>query len=412
MSYSSGSYAAPSSSWNPAIDGTDIDAADWAALLSDLSVALSTCMLKDGTQAVTANLPMSGFKLTGLGNGSAASDSATISNIQNATGIYVGTVGGTTDVITLTPIPAITGYGAGKIFSFIASGANTVAPTVNVSALGAKSITKGGATALVAGDLPFGALIAIQYDGTQFQLLNTPGATYMPLSGGTMTGALNEVQGADIASATTTNLQTATGNYIHVTGTTAITAITLSQGARRTVEFTGALTLTNGASLILPGGANIVTAAGDTAVFIGEASSVVRCVSYTKASGAPVLMSPITNSLSGDVAMNDSTQYFTGPTVAQGTGGSWFASGGVTVVPTSTNCVFDIKLWDGTTVIDSTQEVILVNAVSHIALSGPISSPAGNIRISVKDTTDNFAKILANQSGNSMDSTLTAIRIG
>jgi signal transduction histidine kinase len=81
------------------------------------------------------------------------------------TGVYVATVGGTADVITLTPSPAITSYTAGKKFSFIASGANTTNVTVNVSGLGARAITKNGATALVAGDITSGALIEISDDG-------------------------------------------------------------------------------------------------------------------------------------------------------------------------------------------------------------------------------------------------------
>jgi hypothetical protein len=111
------------------------------------------------------------------------------------------------------------------------------------------------------------------------------GYTAVNKAGDSLTGALNEAQGADIASASTVNLTTATGNYVRITGTTAITGITLAQGAARTVVFAAALTLTNSASLILPSGANITTAAGDSAVFRGEASGVVRCVSYMKASG-------------------------------------------------------------------------------------------------------------------------------
>jgi hypothetical protein len=97
------------------------------------------------------------------------------------------------------------------------------------------------------------------------------------------------VHGADVASATTTNLETATGDLIDVTGTTAITAITLSEGHERTVRFTGALTLTHGASLVLPGSTNITTAAGDMAVFRGYAAGVVRCVGYSRLSGKPVV---------------------------------------------------------------------------------------------------------------------------
>lgn len=109
------------------------------------------------------------------------------------------------------------------------------------------------------------------------------------LTGGTLSGPINEAEGAAIASASTVNLDSATGNLVHVTGTTTITAVTLAQGSARTVVFDSALTLTHGASLILPGAANITTAAGDVAIFRGEGSSVTRCVGYEKASGKAVI---------------------------------------------------------------------------------------------------------------------------
>ena len=105
-------------------------------------------------------------------------------------------------------------------------------------------------------------------------------------------GAFNTPQGSDIASAATLNLDTATGNLVDVTGTVTITAVTLSQGRERTVRFTGILTLTHGASLVLPGAASITTAAGDFAVFRGYASGVVRCVVYVPAA-VPVLANPL-----------------------------------------------------------------------------------------------------------------------
>lgn len=114
----------------------------------------------------------------------------------------------------------------------------------------------------------------------------------MMLSGiNQMTGPLNTAQGADIASAGTINLTTATGNWVNVTGTTTITAVTLGQGMLRMVRFTGILTLTNGASLVLPGGANITTAAGDWAMFVGAAAGVVYCSIFQKINGAPVVVS-------------------------------------------------------------------------------------------------------------------------
>lgn len=94
-------------------------------------------------------------------------------------------------------------------------------------------------------------------------------------------------KGADIASATTTDLSTAAADFVDVTGTTTITGLgTCNAGVVRTLRFTGALTLThNATSLILPGAANIVTAANDTAIFRSLGSSNWLCITYKRASG-------------------------------------------------------------------------------------------------------------------------------
>lgn len=106
-----------------------------------------------------------------------------------------------------------------------------------------------------------------------------------------------DIKGANIASAATVDLNAATGDFIHITGTTTITAITLDSGLERDVVFDGVLTLThNGTSLILPGNVNITTAAGDRATFRGEGSGNVRCMHYTKADGTPVVAPAVTPS--------------------------------------------------------------------------------------------------------------------
>jgi hypothetical protein len=101
-------------------------------------------------------------------------------------------------------------------------------------------------------------------------------------------------KGADIASATTTDIGAVAGLMHDITGTTTITGLgTVSAGIWKVLKFEGALTLThNATSLILPGAANITTADGDVGIFISEGSGNWRCLSYTKASGGvlgPVL---------------------------------------------------------------------------------------------------------------------------
>lgn len=100
-------------------------------------------------------------------------------------------------------------------------------------------------------------------------------------------------KGSDIASASTVDLSTATGDFVDITGTTTITALgTMAAGVMRTARFSGALTLThNATSLILPSGANITTASGDVAIFRSLGSGNWCCILYTRADGKSVVES-------------------------------------------------------------------------------------------------------------------------
>jgi hypothetical protein len=143
-------------------------------------------------------------------------------------------------------------------------------------------------------------------------------------------GRIDTTQGSDIASATTTNLETATGNVVDVTGTTTITAITLSQGHQRWVRFTGALTLTNGASLVLPGAANITTVAGDYALFIGYASSVVRCAAYIRGASLPAGLGA--NTFTGIQRWAKGSDIASATALTLGTDGNYFDVTGTTTI--------------------------------------------------------------------------------
>jgi hypothetical protein len=104
------------------------------------------------------------------------------------------------------------------------------------------------------------------------------------------TGVQQWDKGADVASAATLALGN-DGNYFDVTGTTGITAITqaavgaaaVQAGTVVRLHFDGILTLTHHATdLILPGGTNITTAAGDEAEFINyDGADHWRCFNYS-----------------------------------------------------------------------------------------------------------------------------------
>lgn len=99
--------------------------------------------------------------------------------------------------------------------------------------------------------------------------------------------------GNDVASASTVNLDSATGNTVLITGTTGISTITLSAGKRVVVRFGDVLTITHGASLILPNNGNdIQTELGDYAEFVGYSGGIVRCVNYQRADGSALNASP------------------------------------------------------------------------------------------------------------------------
>lgn len=92
-----------------------------------------------------------------------------------------------------------------------------------------------------------------------------------------------------IASAGTTNLGTVAASTISVTGTTTITSLGTTANLRRTLIFSGALTLTHDATALrLPGGANITTSANDVADFISDVSGNWICTNYQRAIVPPL----------------------------------------------------------------------------------------------------------------------------
>lgn len=124
------------------------------------------------------------------------------------------------------------------------------------------------------------ALLVFQ---TEVNALGTPG-----LGGGDMLADLGIAAEVSVASATTCNIGAAASNKVAITGTTPITSFGTTANRLKFIRFGGALTLThNATSLILPGGANITTAAGDTCVAMSDASGNWRVYSYQAARFAP-----------------------------------------------------------------------------------------------------------------------------
>lgn len=122
--------------------------------------------------------------------------------------------------------------------------------------------------------------------------------------------------------------------------------------------------------------------------------------------------SEITSSLGANVVLNNTSAFFDGPTIAQGSSGTWWVTGNVSCADGTGAATFIMKLWDGTTVIASTiVSSYTFNAVVGVSLSGYIAAPAGNLRISVSDVSSTLGIIYSSFAGQSNLSTISAFRI-
>lgn len=101
-----------------------------------------------------------------------------------------------------------------------------------------------------------------------------------------LTGVLNELKGTPIASAATINLDTATGNYLHLTGSAGpVIAVTLAQGAERKVVLDSTPTFVHSSTLLLPTLANVVGQVGDVITFRGEGGGITKVTGWHRANG-------------------------------------------------------------------------------------------------------------------------------
>ncbi len=229
------------------------------------------------------------------------------------------------------------------------------------------------------------------------------------------------------------------GANITLSGTTPVTVATVvsptftapNLGTPSAVNLTNATALPVGSItgtaagvntfLATPTSANLATAVTDETgsgnLVFSSSPTLVNPALGTPASGNLVnctgaVLTRFTNVLGADVALNNVTLFFDGPSVAQGTSGTWFVTGTVTCVDTAAGAAFIAKLWDGTTVVAST---VINNTAANVraicSLSGVITNPAANLKISVQGSaTTGFIKF--NSSGLSKDSNITAVRIG
>lgn len=179
------------------------------------------------------------------------------------------------------------------------------------------------------------------YDGTSWLTVG-----YLDATNHVWTPALGGNAATSVASAATTNLCGASGAapqgaYLTVTGVVAITSFgsNCAGGQLKIVTFAAALQLTyNASSLILPGGGNVTTAAGDAAIFVYLGAGNWKAVFYQAASGTPLVAFSFVAPPSGRLTLVSATPYMT-PSVA--------TIGVATVFYTPTPSGNQMPVWNG-----------------------------------------------------------------
>ena len=245
-------------------------------------------------------------------------DGTNVENLRQQ-GIPHAAAGGTADAITGTfePPTVANDLEDGYLWSVEAGSANTsTTPTFNPDATGALTIKKNGGQALAAGDIrAAGHKLLLMYDksGGHVELLNP----YSAVAAASLTAAgivelattTETLTGTDAARAATPDSVAALweqgsnvtdgaaitigegGYHKLITSTTAITSFTVTTdkaGRKFWVEFDTVRTLTDNASIDVPGG-SYTTAQGDVALIKSNGDGTVKVLLIMRASGQPVV---------------------------------------------------------------------------------------------------------------------------
>lgn len=163
-----GSYSPPGADF-PAVAGTLIESTKFNNVINDIATALSNVIARDGQSAISANLPMTNFRHTGVGNAVARTDYSAYGQVQDSSAVWTGVVGGTANALTGNLTPAITAYVAGQAFRWKALSTNTGAATIAFNGLAAKALQQSG-LALPGGAIVQDGIYEGVYDGTAFQV--------------------------------------------------------------------------------------------------------------------------------------------------------------------------------------------------------------------------------------------------
>lgn len=129
----SGTYTLPAG--NPVVTGTTISSS-WAnTTLSDIASALTNCVTRDGQSPATANVPLGGFKLTGVGAPTASGDALAWGGNGNLGTLSVTTINGNPAINGFTGSTAVINIGSNQFYKDTAGNVGFgVVPTAGINA--------------------------------------------------------------------------------------------------------------------------------------------------------------------------------------------------------------------------------------------------------------------------------------
>jgi hypothetical protein len=171
------------------IANTFAKAGDINSEFDNFKGGLEACLLRDGGNSPTANLPMGGLKHTGVGNATERNQYASAGQVSDGSLQYALNNSSADPNYNLSVSPAPLLYATGLRISFIPSFSNTVSSNINLNGLGNKVIKKktlAGLADLVANDIVSGQVLTVIYDGTFFVLDSSRGELVQASS--TLTG--------------------------------------------------------------------------------------------------------------------------------------------------------------------------------------------------------------------------------
>jgi hypothetical protein len=166
---------------------------------------------------------------------------------------------GSANAYAIAPSPAITAYTVGQIFSFKAANANTTTSTLNVNSLGTKTIKNSQGNNLNANDIISGQIIAVEYDGINFQMLNISGNGYTDLATAQTVAGLKTFSTLPQSSATpSSSSDLTTKTYVDSTVQRLIAQSTTATGGSSTADTSEHTLLTTAIPGNLLGTGNVI----------------------------------------------------------------------------------------------------------------------------------------------------------